>query len=136
MTERVRFPPAAVLVRNFYQVYAAEETKDWWIATEWTQASIMVRVQRIGGRQINLVTDQPRMLTEVFGPDSSTAEDVAIELAEVTNHLVDDLQIVDGLGSFHVRRVEWFSGPVLFPDENQRPRAQFSFAFDVRGLVQ
>jgi hypothetical protein len=98
-----------------------------WVATEWHQQMPCVIVTRIGGAVRNVVTDEPTMLIEVYHNSQAEAED----LAEVVQGLVDSLP-GETIGGAFVRRVSWLSGPVVYPDANQRTRVQMSFGMTLR----
>jgi len=116
---------------------AAEELSIWlnarpqlataWVATEWHNQMPCVVITRIGGAYRNIVTDEPLMLVEVYHLSQSEAED----LAEIVQALVDSLP-GETIGGAFVRRINWLSGPVVYPDANQRIRVQMSFGMSLR----
>jgi len=98
-----------------------------WVATEWHNQMPCVIVTRIGGAFRNIATDEPTMLIEVYHNSQSEAED----LAEIVQALVDSLP-GEVIGGRFVRRVNWLSGPVVYPDANQRIRVQMSFGMNLK----
>jgi hypothetical protein len=98
-----------------------------WVATEWHSQMPCVVVTRIGGAFRNISTDEPTMLIEVYHNSQAEAED----LAEVVQALVDSAP-GETIGGAFVRRINWLSGPVVYPDANQRTRVQMSFGMSLR----
>jgi hypothetical protein len=91
-----------------------------------TKPAEFVRVSRVGGRMLNLITDSPRVLVECWGPDVGTVEQMTCTARGA---------LLNSLGQrwagIYVR--EWVNeqGPVDFDDPQVTDMRRWQFHGDL-----
>lgn len=128
MTEAVAFPFAERLLRDALLPSFPGLRIVTQIPTERPDA--FVRLTRVGGPRRDLITDQPMVVVEVWGPSTGAAGDLA---REVQARVFALAQTAHALG--WIRAVREIGGLQSFPDPvSGSPRYQFTVQLDTRGV--
>lgn len=129
MPAAIVFPDAAELVAAYLREALAARGKPVKVGTRVPnpRPAELVRLERIGGAQLDRITDRPRLDVHCWGPDEEAAHD----LMQITRALLLALPGWRGAAAYDVDEV---GGPNELPDaESGSPRFAFAVEVSLRG---
>lgn len=92
-----------------------------------------ITVNRGGGIQPSIVTDQPILLLECWGPDDAGGISQAMDLARFARNRVKGMRHRT-IGGVAIYRVDEVAGPARLPDpDSGQPRVVFTVQLLLRG---
>jgi hypothetical protein len=129
MPAAIVFPDAAALVATYLREALAGRGQPVRVGTRVPnpRPAAFVRVQRIGGARLDVVTDRPRLDVHAWGGDDEAAHD----LMQITRALLLAIPGWHGAVAYDVAEV---GGPNELPDpETYSPRYAFAVEVSLRG---
>ncbi|MFF9088652.1 hypothetical protein ACF1BE_19910 [Streptomyces sp. NPDC014991] len=125
----VGFPDAVALVRAYLRDALVARGADVPVGTRVPspRPARFVRLERVGGTRLDLVTDRPRLDVHCWGD----SEESAADLAALVRALLFAMPGWRGAVAYDVVEV---GGPNTLPDpESQQPRVAFAVEVSLRG---
>lgn len=129
MRRPIVFPDATAVVVTYLRAGLVEHGQPVPVVTRVPnpRPARFVRIERIGGMQLDVVTDRPRLDVHCWGADEGDAWD----LTQIVRALLGDVRGWRGATAYDVAEV---GGPNLLPDsETSSPRYALAVEISLRG---